>query len=90
MFIDNFTRVAGRFLLLRWEYWEVGGGAGVEWFIGCRGFRMPAWSPLWVWPTRKIRAWKKRNMPNRINITPFPLGTEIDREYPPNEYLEEQ
>jgi len=46
--VCNHTKQIGRFLFWRWELWEVGGGAGVEWYFCGKEINVGEWNPLWT------------------------------------------
>jgi len=46
--ICNFTKSRGRFLFWTYELWEVGGGAGVEWWFCGIPINLGRWNPLWL------------------------------------------
>lgn len=47
VFLDSSTKQLGRFLLWTWEYWSIGGGAGVQWYFCGRPVYPGRFSPLW-------------------------------------------
>ena len=48
MFMENFTKDKGRFLFWKWELWEVGGGAGVNWWFCGKDINPGRFNPLWI------------------------------------------